>query len=54
MQHDVGVEEVLLDPENQILLPESGRAVDLEPVGHLLKLGDRFSLQLGDVHALLL
>jgi hypothetical protein len=54
VQHDVGVEQVLLDLENQILLSESGRATDLEPVSHLLKLSDRFSLQLRDVHVVLL
>jgi hypothetical protein len=51
VKHDVGLEQVLLDLENEILLTESGGAVDLETFGHLLELGDGFSLQLCDVHA---
>src|SRR2546423_1087353 len=44
VQHDVGVEKILLDLENQILFSETCGAVDLETVGHLLKLSDGFSL----------
>jgi hypothetical protein len=44
MQHDVGIEKILLDLENEILLTETGRAVDLEAVSHLLKLGHGLSL----------
>jgi hypothetical protein len=40
VQHDVGVEEILFDLENQILFSETSRAVDLETVGHLLKLSN--------------
>ena len=44
VEHDVGLEKILLDLEDEILLPETRRAVDLEAVGHLLKLGHGFSL----------
>ncbi len=44
VQHDVGIEQILLDLEDEILLPETRGAVNLEPVGHLLELGHGFSL----------
>ena len=44
MQHDVGVEKVLLDLEDEVLLSQAGRAVDLEAVRHLLQLRNGFSL----------
>ncbi len=44
MEHDVGLEKILLDLEDEILLTETRRPVNLESVGHLLKLGHGFSL----------
>src|SRR5215208_2662418 len=44
VEDDVSVEEVLLDLEDEILLPKTRRAVNLEAVCHLLKLAHGFSL----------
>src|SRR5439155_26637565 len=37
-QHDVLIEQLLLDTENEILLAESRRVLDLEPLGHFHEL----------------
>ena len=44
------IEQVLLDPKDQLRFGDDGCARDLEPVGHVLQLGNRFSLELCDVH----
>ena len=49
-QHDVAVQEVLLDAEYQVLFPEPAVVRDVELLRHLVQLGDGFALQLRDVH----
>ena len=45
------VEQLLLDAENEILLPRSiARIVDGVRLRHVVQLRHRFALQLGDVH----
>ena len=46
----VGVEERLLDAEDQVLLPEARIVGDVQLLGQRVQLGNRFLLQLSDVH----
>src|SRR5690349_782409 len=49
-EHDILIEQFLLDAEYEILLAQSGRVLDGKSFSHLVELGDWLSLQLGDVH----
>jgi hypothetical protein len=44
------IEQFLLDSEDEILFAKAAGIFDGVRLGHLQKLGDRFALQLGDVH----
>jgi hypothetical protein len=50
MQRDIRVEQVLLDAEDELGFADDGGTGNLEAVSHILKLVNRFSLELGDVH----
>ncbi len=45
-----GVEQRLLDAEDQILLAEAGVVGDVQLLGQRMQLGDRLLLQFSDIH----
>jgi hypothetical protein len=49
-QHHVGIEQILLDPEDQILFAEAGEVGEVQLLGQILQLADALALQFGDVH----
>src|SRR5690606_26863088 len=49
-EHDVAIEEVLFDSEDEVLLTEAGVVGDVQLLGHLVQLSNRLALQFRDVH----
>ncbi len=49
-EHRVGIEEGLLDLEDEILLAEAGVVGDVQLIGHLMQVRDGLAFKLGDVH----
>jgi hypothetical protein len=49
-EHDLGVQQVLLDAVDKVLLAEPRVVRDVEPFGHLVQLGDALGFYGCDVH----
>src|SRR6185437_16171127 len=52
-QHDLLIEQLLLDAKDEILLTQSGHVLDREMRGHVLEHGDGWAPQFGDVQGTL-